>query len=140
MTRVVVDASVVVKWFIPEPDSDAAYVLLQAIKSGELVALAPELVLSEVANALWKRVGREELTVRDASEIIQSLVESPLHIEPTAPLVETALAIALETGCTVYDALYIALAEQTNGSVATSDRKLMRRMARTAYAARLRVI
>jgi predicted nucleic acid-binding protein len=51
---VVVDASVAIKWFIQEPDRTAARLLLEPDKR----LLAPELLVAEVANAIWKRSSR----------------------------------------------------------------------------------
>jgi predicted nucleic acid-binding protein len=141
MKRVVVDASIVVKWFIPEHGEAEALALLNSIRAGDAVAMAPELLLAETANVLSKRVAlRNEITVADASAIMAAVLESPLQIESMAPLAETAFQIALESGCTVYDALYIALAEQVNGVFITADTKLARRMIETSYGARVNVL
>jgi predicted nucleic acid-binding protein len=139
--RVVVDASVVVKWFVPEGGEAEALGLLDAIRAGDAVAIAPDLLLAETANVLWKRVAHaKEITATDASAIMEAVLESPLHIEPIAPLIETALQIALEAGCTVYDAVYIALAEQVNGVFTTSDTRLARRMSGTPYSTRVHLL
>jgi predicted nucleic acid-binding protein len=54
----VVDASVVIKWFVPEVHSDAARRLLE--RSHQYVA--PDLLYAETANAIWKKVRRGELS------------------------------------------------------------------------------
>ena len=53
----VVDASIAVKWVLPEPDSERARAL---ILRGDLTA--PDLLRLEVANALWKQARRGAIT------------------------------------------------------------------------------
>jgi predicted nucleic acid-binding protein len=57
VSRYVVDASVAVKWYLPEPESDAAGRLLDP----EHDLIAPDLLFAEVGNALWKRWRRGEI-------------------------------------------------------------------------------
>ena len=70
--EVVLDASVLVKWFVEEDASDKALMLRDKYIEGELVILAPELILYEVLNALYfKRLfSREEL--REISEALEA--------------------------------------------------------------------
>jgi predicted nucleic acid-binding protein len=64
----VVDASVVLKWFLPEPDSAAADFLLEKFLNDEVELVAPDLILVEAASALWKRVVvRKELSADEAT-------------------------------------------------------------------------
>jgi hypothetical protein len=56
----VVDASIAVKWVIPEVLSDQA----DRIRDGDADVLAPDLLLVEVANALWKKTAAKDLTPR----------------------------------------------------------------------------
>jgi len=62
---VVVDSSVLVKWFVPEPDSTLAIALRQAHIDGRIRIAVPDLALLEVANALrYKFSAADEATVR----------------------------------------------------------------------------
>ena len=61
MTGFVVDASVLIKWVMQEEGSDAAIRLI----AGPTLS-APDLLMSECANILWKKVHREELTHEEA--------------------------------------------------------------------------
>lgn len=67
---VVVDASVVLKWFVPEAGSDAASRLLASEDRLE----APDLLFAEIANAIWKKVLRGQLT-RAESQLLVSDIE-----------------------------------------------------------------
>ena len=73
--RLVVDASVVVKWLVQEEDTESADRLLQG--SHELHA--PHLLASEVANALWHKVRKGEIAHGDAGMLAAAVAEMPLH-------------------------------------------------------------
>jgi hypothetical protein len=63
----VVDASVAIKWFVDEPDSAQAAVLLRHSLA------APDLLAPECANILWKKVTRAELSLEEAEVIALAL-------------------------------------------------------------------
>lgn len=123
--RVVVDAAVAVKWFVPETHSTEAGRLLDP--QHEL--LAPDLLLPEVGNVLWKKVRRRELREEEARLVLRGLGHVPLEIYPSSPLAALALEIGLATGRTVYDALYLALAETRQCRLVTADKRLVHALA-----------
>ena len=120
MTRLVVDSSVVIKWSVPEVHSADALRYLDP----DIEREAPELLLAEISNILWKKVGRNELTRGQAERIAADLGQADITIRPMAPMFERALQIALESGRSAYDAMYLALAEALSTRVVTADRKL----------------
>jgi predicted nucleic acid-binding protein len=120
VSRFVVDASVAVKWFLSEVHADAALPLL----TGGHALLVPDLLFPEVANILWKRIGRGEMTDAQAAAILQTLGSLPLQVSASWPLALLALEIACGTRRTVYDSLYLALAVRENCPMVTADRKL----------------
>lgn len=121
MRRFVLDASVAVKWFLPEADSEAAQQLL----SRDYTLLAPDLIFSEVGNILWKRVLRGELTPEEAEIVLQTFGGIPIEIHDSWPLMLLALEIACQTRRTVYDSLYLALAWHQSAVFVTADAKLV---------------
>lgn len=127
MTAWVVDASVAVKWFIPEIHSEDARRLL--IEGNELVA--PELLLTEVGNILWKKHLAGELEAVEAREIIVELGRLPMRIVRMVPYIENALALAIKYRRTVYDCIYLALAIHEGSRFVTADRKLSNALADT---------
>src|SRR5215217_3285441 len=121
MTGCVVDASVAVKWYLQEPESEAALILL----NGSFELHAPDLIYVEVANVLWKRAGRGDLTPEVALQAIRKLKRVPIAIESGHQLVELALDLAFQSGRTAYDSLYLALAADLGLNFVTADRKLI---------------
>lgn len=126
----VVDASVAVKWFLPEPDAEPAVALLRA---GHRL-LAPDLLWIEVASVLWKVARREALTADEAGRMISDAAAFPVEILESGPLLTDALRIATATDRTVYDSLYVALAAREDAVMVTADERLVNALANTAWA------
>lgn len=119
MRKIVVDASVAVKWFLPEIHSDAAERMLTAASS----LCAPDLIVSEIANTLWKRTRRGELAPQTASQILIAFRKVDIELVPSRDLVPAALMLATSLDRTVYDTLYLTLAIARGGVLVTADRK-----------------
>ena len=129
MTTWVVDASVSAKWVLREQLSDNALTLLDPSNN----LLAPDLLLAEVANVLWKKVRSGELTGEMALERYSALMGMGVTIIASAALSRRALEIAIETGRTAYDALYLALAEKHDCRVVTADERLVNALRSTPW-------
>ena len=131
---VVIDASVAVKWVLPEPATDAAL----ALQHDQLIA--PELWLAEAANALWRHVRIGELTPDQALTRLRELKKAPVASLPIEPHVERALALAIELGHPIYDCLYLALALAQDAHVITDDRRFAAAANRPELAGRVRLL
>lgn len=126
----VLDASVAIKWFKEEPGSDIAE---RVALSGDLVA--PDLLLVEVGNAGWRAV-RMGLMRREQTFAIPTALRRYIgEFRPIEPLVPRALAIAHMLDHPLYDCVYLALAESLARPVITADRRLLARVANTAWGA-----
>lgn len=125
MSVFVVDASVVIKWFVPEIHSDAARRLLAASHQ----YLAPDLLFSEVGNAIWKKVRRGELTAGEGQRLAVDISSIAVETVPTRGLMIDAHTLAITTGLTVYDAMYLALAVRLKTALVTADDSLSRTVA-----------
>lgn len=136
MARLVVDASVAVKWFVPEPGTDDAAALLAV---GDDLC-CPDLLFVEAANVLWKKTRRCELTRGEAAEVLEALAGSGLKSYPSLPMVAPALALAAETGSTVYDCLYLVLAAALRAPLVTADRRFAARQRSGPVARWVRVL
>lgn len=120
MKRVVVDASVAAKWFIPEAHSDEASRLLEL----EAGLFAPDLIGPEFSNIIWKKLRRAEITRPEADEIMKAFATLPLEIQPSAALLPAAFEIAAQLDRSVYDSLYLALAVAEKSILVTADSRL----------------
>ncbi len=119
--NLVVDASVAAQWFIKEPDSEAARRLL----SRQHKLFAPELVLLEIANVLFKSVVRGDLMEGDAQSILTD-IRRPWHSLVTdGDLFERAALLSIHHRHPVYDCLYLALAEREHAQLVTIDKRLL---------------
>jgi predicted nucleic acid-binding protein len=136
MKTVVVDASVAAKWFFPEEHSQAANRLF----SRRYELIAPDLLTAEFGNLTWKRVRRRELTPDDASLLILDFLRLPVTLISSGPLLISALDLALETGRTVYDCLYLALALNKDAVLVTADKRFMTALADPPLADHIRLI
>lgn len=118
-TAFVVDASVAVKWFVPEIHSGHALRLLR--KKFDL--RAPELIQAEFGNILWKKCRAGELDGATAAKILNSFKRSPLAVHPHGAFLALAWEVALKHRQTFYDSLYLALAMSAKARMVTADRK-----------------
>jgi predicted nucleic acid-binding protein len=118
----VVDASVAVKWVVQEEGTEAAL----RLRFNDLVA--PELILAECANILWKKAERAELT-REAALLSARLLErSGIEFVSLYGLSERTVALAIELGHPAYDCAYLALALARRCRMVTADRRLLARV------------
>jgi len=119
---IIVDASVVIKWFIPEADSDQAVKLRDKHVEGSLALMAPDLLMYEVANALSYHPA---LSVDEIKEDLEALLMLDLDlIQPSSGFVLSIAEDARKYSVSVYDSSYIALAKVTSSSLITADRTL----------------
>lgn len=132
----VVDTNVVVKWYLTESLEDEALAVLDAGERGDVALLAPDTVEPEFWNVLWQRHRQDELSLDDVRDYWDAFEESPLLMGEVLPLMPLATNVAAESGCIIYDALFVALAESEETVVVTADEKLLRALEGTRYAAR----
>ncbi|MBI3828695.1 MAG: type II toxin-antitoxin system VapC family toxin [Planctomycetes bacterium] len=126
----VVDASVAIKCVVEETHSDQARRLFQRLADNPAALFwVPDLFYAECSNILWKRVRRGETTADVALKHSGFLRDLPLCDMPLRDLVPRSLEIALQTGSSVYDGRYVALAECINAPFITADEALLRKIA-----------
>lgn len=129
--NLVIDASVLIKFYVPEILSDRAERLLAKVENKDIDLLAPDLIYPEAGNILWKKQRLKELTHSEAEEITDAILSLPLMIEASKSLLPLAVDIAIACGITVYDALYLSLAKVYETTLITADRKLVDVLAKT---------
>lgn len=119
--QLVVDASVAIKWYVPELGSADAVAILQTGHD----LLAPDLLIAELGNILWKKVRRGEISADEGGQIVDAfLTACPIALWPSGPLLRPALEIATAYDRTVYDSLYLAVALAAGVPLVTADERL----------------
>ena len=97
------DTSVVVKWFLNEPDSYLAERFLEAVETGAIHALAPTSLFYEVANVFWVR-RRDGVTSELAAGFLAALKQVNLTLVGADELLPQAEALAFELSQKFYNA------------------------------------
>ncbi len=121
----VVDASIAVKWVVEEDGTAAALALRDR---GRLIA--PELLVPECANILWKKTQRSELSKAQALLATRLLQRADIELVPTRVLLASATEIAIDLNHPAYDAVYLALAVARECRLVTADARLLRSLSR----------
>lgn len=131
MSALVVDTSIVAKWFLPEEGSDRARELL----GKNQLLRAPDLLIAEMGNVLWKRLGRGELNLEQAELIVARLTAAPIMLTPVEELANMALRIAHLYRRNFYDCTYLALALREKCRVVTADLRFLNALRGTPLSA-----
>jgi len=132
LSLLVLDASVAAKWFLPraeEPLAEEALALLRQYAGGEIELTVPDLFWAELGNILWKAVRTRRIPEKAATQALRDMLRYGLPTIGGILLAEDALTIALSTGRTVYDAMYLALAVQRESIFVTADERLVNALA-----------
>lgn len=120
----VVDASVAVRWVVPERGSEEAAAALER----SLRWLAPRLMIVEVASALRRKVMQGELAAEFAYQALDALMdefdEGAIELSEDEQIVPLALVLAISLQHKLPDCIYLALAEREGAEIITADRRL----------------
>jgi predicted nucleic acid-binding protein len=116
---IVVDASVAVQWVAEEVTSAEADTLLPR---SDLIA--PDFMLIEVANALYRKVFVGEVSEAHATAGLEFIRDRVDQQPVTIDLLSRAISMANEMNHAVYDCLYLAIAELKAGRLVTYDQEL----------------
>jgi predicted nucleic acid-binding protein len=124
--RFVLDASVALKWVLPEADSAQALRIRDDFQHQLHELIAPESFSLECAHSLSKK--QRQGLIPDAHALWRAIMlDSPILV-PSLPLMDRALAIAIQARVAVYDCVYIALAEHEHCEFLTADERLVRNL------------
>lgn len=126
MKQCVIDASVAAKWLVEESQKKEAGVLLAELCQNQREVIVPEFFYSEIANICWKWVRRKMMEVKDAIKALDFVLSLPLKRYPDQELADVALENALRLNVSVYDGIYIAVAEIYVAPLITADEALLR--------------
>lgn len=116
---IAIDASALTKFLLKEEGWD---IVIQYLRCG---TISPDLVVKEVANAIWRRCMQGEITSKEVKAMLKALKEiigKAVKIEDENKYLEEGLKIAFHQNITIYDSLYIALAKRKRLKLLTVDR------------------
>lgn len=122
----VVDASVVLKWTLPELGRVRAAGLLDEYEAGRAHLLAPPTLVHEVASGLAKRFRQKQLSEEVTTAAFTFIRDRLPLIAGTDRLTGTAFELALQHHVSYWDALYLALAIEYRCDLVTADTRFQR--------------
>jgi len=125
LASIVLDASVVVKWYLADEAEVAAAVRVrEAIVSGAVTAAVPSLLSAELAHAVVRATRQERLTAETATAVVLTHARFEEALDIAAVTGTRAVEEALSAGVGAYDGAYLALARDRGAPLVTADRRL----------------
>jgi predicted nucleic acid-binding protein len=122
--KLVVDASVAIKWLVPEDGWSIARELYTAFSLS-----APELICAECANILWKKHRRKEISQSEVFEAVAKIIEFDVDLVSLRDLTRQASDLSLYLDHPAYDCFYLALAIAEDCRLVTADDRFLRVLA-----------
>jgi predicted nucleic acid-binding protein len=123
--ELVVDASIALKWFVEEIDSEKALMVLDHI-SDKALPIVPSLFFYEIANVLRYK---SEFGIKDIQQILQALSKFGFIVMSLENEIgDLTIELAYRNGITVYDASYLAISSIRNCEFVTSDERLYNKL------------
>jgi predicted nucleic acid-binding protein len=121
---VVIDASLVIKAILPNPNLDVYQQVISELFKARWVV--PALWTYEVTNTITKSVHFKQLTQQEGKLVLQSVLDLPVQLIP--PDIDQSLlafrwSLKMQRA-SVYDCYYLAIAEALNAEFWTADKKL----------------
>lgn len=125
MEKIILDASVVIKWFTKEQDSDKAIVYLKSFYDNKITILVPSLIFYELGNILIKKKSSKNKTAEVKKKLQDIQLEiKDMGLEWFGKIYENSLDYSIS----FYDAAYITLMQKYNCEFVTADKKLYKKV------------
>lgn len=134
--NLVLDASVVIKWYLHEDLLEPALRLKDQIRGRSASVAVPRFFFVEAANVLWKNVTlrKDDLKRSDAKGIFSRILDLPFHVLEDDEILLRALDLSIEHKISIYDGMYLAGALRFKATLVTADAVLVRRLTGSAAA------
>ena len=129
----VIDASVAVKWVLPEEGAERAALL----RKESIDFIAPSIIAVEISSAIWKRARRKEISREEAVAALHIATSLAGRLHPAEDLAPAALQLAVTFDHAVYDCIYVALADREGAVLVTDDHEQFALARRARVEARL---
>jgi len=122
----VLDCSVAAKWVLPESGRGAALDVYKRYESGNILLIAPDILLAEFASLVAKRNRRRQISAKQAQTAFALMTRAAPRLVDTRPLLFDALDLSLQHQLSLWDCIYLALALERDCRVLTADLRLFR--------------
>jgi predicted nucleic acid-binding protein len=132
LNALVVDASVAVKWALPqarEPLTDESVQLLKRFVDGQVEFIVPDIFWAEIGNVLWKGARQKRWGQSEAETAASQMGARNFATVSSHRLLPEALTIAFSFDRSLYDCLYVALAVESRTDLITADERLANALA-----------
>jgi predicted nucleic acid-binding protein len=126
----IVDASVVIKWFVIEDLRPEA----RRLHPTSHRLAAPDFLLLELSNIAWRKARQGTMPADDAGVVVPAIQRSGLRLLQTEPLIDQAFELAREFDHPVYDCLYVAAMDLLGARFVTWDKPLHAKLAGSRFA------
>ncbi len=123
--RYVIDASVATKWLLPEGDSPSALKVLDAAMARRITLVAPALIGLEFGHVLGKELRRGRCDAATAERLWSAFRGLPMALVSARLLQDRAFLISVTRRITIYDSVYVAVAELEDVPLITADAGLI---------------
>jgi len=120
MALFVVEPAIAVKWFVPEEHSSPAARLLDG--GNEL--MGPDTLLFEAGRLITSKVRLGELSPDEGFQLIEAVQAVPVRLQPSQPLLESALRISATHDLPLGDALGLTVAIHGDCRLVTANQTL----------------
>lgn len=123
----VIDTSALLRLFIPDgPLPEGVEEAIRSVERGGASLLAPELLLAEAGQVLKKKRDLGVLSDVELDDLLADLLGLPIQLCSHKPVLRDAIQKASDAKLTVYDALFLVLAEKHNAVLLTADERLQK--------------
>jgi predicted nucleic acid-binding protein len=131
---VVVDASVVLSWLLPdEKITGKSNKLYEKYVVGEVRLLAPDLLWYEVVNGIRSAVVRKRINKKIGKEAVVKFSELGLEFKDQSGVFGKVLEISLKYDLSIYDASYVALAKEVGSKLFTFDKGILKNVGEVVF-------
>lgn len=128
MRKVVVDASVCLKWVFEEEDSEKARNLLTLSEKRDILLVSPEIWEYEIVNGFASAMLKDKLSYLQSKKLLGMVLEASPQIISTHDLLLKSLENCHKYRISAYDSAYITLALENRIILVSADEKLVKKV------------
>src|SRR6476620_1948230 len=126
--KYVLDSSTAFKLAVVEIDTDKALRLRDDFARAIHELIAPDLFPIELGHSLTRAERQGRITAPQSSALWLTVMQTAPALAPSLPLIPRALDLSSQFRQSIYDCLYVALAEREQCALVTADEKLVKKL------------